>query len=55
MSFLTFLASLAEPLYAAFEHFTSGAPPDPEKEKQLAMSIVRKASDERAKRDIEGA
>ena len=52
---LTFLAALAEPLYELFQYSrrTSGEL-DPEEEKQIAMRIVRKASDERARREIEG-
>ena len=52
--FLAFLVTIADEVYDLFAYSRAGEP-DPEQEKQLAMRIVRKASDERARRDIEGA
>jgi hypothetical protein len=50
---LTFLAALAEPLYELFVYTRSVTQKqDPEVEKQLAMRIIRKASDERMRREL---
>ncbi len=50
---MLFLATIATELYDLFA-YSQRAPAqmDPEYEKQLAMRIVRKASDERARREI---
>jgi len=48
-----FVLAIAEPLEALIEHIASGED-DPEKEKQLAMEIVRKAKDRQAKQEISG-
>lgn len=53
--FLTFLLSIADELYDLFVYVrTVNRSQDPEVEKQLAMRIIRKASDERMKRELEG-
>lgn len=52
---LMFLSSLAEPLYELFVYTRSVTQKqDPEVEKQLAMKLVRAASDEKMKRELEG-
>lgn len=53
--FLSFLFALGDELYDLFAYTRSiQQQADPEQEKQLAMAIVRKASDERMKRDLGG-
>lgn len=53
--FLSFLLSIADELYDLFVYVrTVNRSQDPEVEKQLAMRIIRKASDERMKRELEG-
>lgn len=53
--FLAFLLSISDELYDLFVYVrTVNRAQDPEVEKQLAMRIVRKASDERMKRELEG-
>lgn len=50
-----FLSSLAEPLYELFVYTRSVTQKqDPEVEKQLAMRLVRAASDEKMRRELEG-
>jgi hypothetical protein len=50
-----FLANIADELYDLFVYVRKvGQTQDPEVEKQLAMRIVRKASDERMRRELEG-
>lgn len=53
--FLSFMAVIADEVYDLFQYSRSGNQPDPETEKQLAMRIVRKASDERTRREIESS
>lgn len=50
--FLRFLALIGNELYDLFSYSASGNQPDAEYEKQLAMRIVRKVSDDRARREI---
>jgi hypothetical protein len=51
---LLFLASIANELYDLFQYVhTAGHAPDPEREKQLAMAIVRKASDAKMRAALE--
>jgi len=52
--FLAFLARIGSELYDLFA-YTQREEVDPELEKQLAMRIVRKAADERARREIPDA
>lgn len=53
--FISFLLSIADELYDLFVYVrTVNRAQDPEVEKQLAMRIIRKASDERMKRELEG-
>lgn len=52
---LRFLTVIADELFELFQMAQSKDAPDPEAEKQLAMRLIRKASDERARREIEGA
>ncbi len=49
--FLKFVALLGNELYDLFQHVKSGNS-DPEREKQLAMRIVRKAIDDQAREEI---
>ena len=49
----TFLLALVEPLTKLFEYVMDGGE-DPDVEKQIAMEIVRKAKDEKARREIQG-
>ena len=51
--FLGFVVGLVEPLYELFVHVQSGKS-DAELERQIAMTIVRAAKDEQARREIEG-
>ena len=52
MSFLKFLVSIGDELADLFSYGSSGNAPDPEYEQQLAMRLVRKVADERARREI---
>lgn len=52
---LTFIASIADELLELFAMSQATEAPDPEAEKDLAMRLIRKASDERARREIEAA
>jgi hypothetical protein len=52
--FLAFLARIGTELFDLFQYSASGNAPDPEYEKMLAMRIVRKVSDDRARREIPG-
>lgn len=53
--FLAFLALIGNELFDLFKYGADGTgAPDPEYEKMLAMRIVRKVSDERARREIQG-
>jgi len=54
-TWLSFLTGIADELFELFSYVMglhNGNEPDPEQEKQLAMAIVRKASDEAARREI---
>lgn len=51
---LSFLGNIADELFQLFQLSQRDTAPDPEEEKQIAMSLVRKASDARAKKEIEG-
>lgn len=55
LKWLSFLAAIAEPLYALFKHIEEDEESDPETEYQLALAIIRKAKTERARREIEEA
>ncbi len=52
--FLKFLALIGNELFDLFQYGAGGTGPDPEYEKMLAMRIVRKVADERARREIPG-
>ena len=52
--FLKFLALIGTELFDLFQYSVSGNQPDPEHEKMLAMRIVRKVADDRARREIPG-
>ncbi len=50
---LTFLASIATELYDLFQYTQRAEQvPNPDYEMQLAMRIVRRAADDRARREI---
>lgn len=51
MKFLEFVARIGAELFELFEHVESGQP-DPEKEKQIAASIIRKASRAQVEKDL---
>lgn len=51
LKFAQFIASLATELWAIFEYSQQDVR-DPEEEKQLALNLVRRASDERMKREL---
>ena len=53
--FFSFLLLITDELYELFIYYKQSGRSDPEKEKQLAMEIVRKVSDERTRKEIEGA
>ena len=53
IDFLKFVADIGAELFALFEHAKSGVS-DPEKERELAMAITRKAIDLQAKNEING-
>jgi hypothetical protein len=53
--FLQFLALIGNELFDLFQYGAAGTgAPDPEYEKMLAMRIVRRVADERARREIPG-
>jgi hypothetical protein len=53
--FLSFLLTIADELYDLFVYVRAvNRTQDPEVEKQLAMRIIRKASDEKMKRELDG-
>lgn len=52
--FLHFLALIGTELYDLFSYGASGNQPDPDYELRLALRIVRKVADERARREIPG-
>lgn len=52
--FLSFLALIGTELYDLFAYGSGTGAPDPEYEKMLAMRIVRKVADDRARREIPG-
>lgn len=49
---MRFLLALTGPLWDLFEHVMISGESDPEKERQLAMSIVREAKDARARQEL---
>ncbi len=51
IEFVQFVASLAEPLHELFLHIKSGAK-DEAREHEIAMKLIRKATDEEARREI---
>lgn len=53
--FILFLVSIADELYDLFTYVrATNRAQDPEVEKQLAMRIVRKASDEKMRQELGG-
>ncbi len=50
---LTFLGGIAPEIHDLYE-YVRGSARSPDAELQLAMRIIRKASDEQARREIEG-
>ena len=51
--FLQFVARIGQELFDLFSYVSSGKK-DLDKERELAMRIVRKATDEQARNEIEG-
>jgi hypothetical protein len=54
---LWFIASIADELFDLFGYVTTAAKSgqfDPERERQIALAIVRKASDEQMRRELGG-